>query len=136
MPASMLQASRFGTQLSTMKSALLVIDVQQGLCEGEHSAFESSKVIDRMNIGAAKARAAGVPVVFIQHEAAGGYLEYGTPAWQLAKRLQIEPSDLRVRKSTPNSFLHTNLEEILREHSVTDLIICGSDRVRCPLREV
>jgi nicotinamidase-related amidase len=52
-----------------MKSALLVIDVQRGLCEGEHSAFESSKVIDRINIVSAKARAAGVPVVFIQHEA-------------------------------------------------------------------
>jgi nicotinamidase-related amidase len=36
-----------------------------------------------------------------------------------------------VRKSTPDSFLHTNLEEILREHSVTDLIICGMHTEFC-----
>jgi nicotinamidase-related amidase len=47
------------------------------------------------------------------------------------KGLQIEPGDLRVRKSTPDSFLHTNLEEILREHSVTDLIICGMHTEFC-----
>ena len=34
------------------------------------------------------------------------------PAWQLAKGLQIGAGDLRVRKSTPNSFLQINLEEI------------------------
>jgi nicotinamidase-related amidase len=32
-----------------MNTALLVIDVQQGLCEGEHAAFESQQVIARIN---------------------------------------------------------------------------------------
>jgi nicotinamidase-related amidase len=32
-----------------MNTALLVIDVQQGLCEGEHGAFESQQVIARIN---------------------------------------------------------------------------------------
>lgn len=32
-----------------MHTALLVIDVQQGLCEGEHDAFESQLVIARIN---------------------------------------------------------------------------------------
>lgn len=52
-----------------MKTALLIIDVQQGLCEGEHSAFESADVISRINRVSAKARAAGIPVIFIQHDA-------------------------------------------------------------------
>jgi len=51
-----------------MKTALLVIDVQQGLCEGEHDAFASQQVIDRINKVSEKARAAGAVVVFIQHE--------------------------------------------------------------------
>ena len=32
-----------------MKSALLIIDVQQGLCEGEGQAFESGPLIGRIN---------------------------------------------------------------------------------------
>jgi len=48
-----------------MKKALLVIDVQQGLCEGEGAAFECAELIARINTLTAKARATGVPVIFI-----------------------------------------------------------------------
>jgi len=58
-----------------MKKALLVIDVQQGLCEGEGAAYECAELIARINTVTAKARATGVPVLFIQHESAWGYLE-------------------------------------------------------------
>ena len=44
-------------------TALLIIDVQQGLCEGEHAAFECAQVVARINTVAQKARAAGVLVV-------------------------------------------------------------------------
>ncbi|MDR3389369.1 MAG: cysteine hydrolase family protein [Rudaea sp.] len=108
-----------------MATALLIIDVQQGLCEGAHSAFEASAVISRINAVSAKARAAGIPVILIQHEATSGYLEFGSYAWQLANGLHVEPSDLRVRKTTPDSFLRTGLEATLQAHTITDLVICG-----------
>jgi len=60
-----------------MKSALLIIDVQQGLCEGEGQAFASGPLIARINLLAHKMRQAGLPVVFIQHESGPGYLEHG-----------------------------------------------------------
>jgi len=112
-------------------TALLVIDVQQGLCEGEHMAFESSDVIDRINKVSAKARAANTPVIFIQHESQSGYLEFGTDAWQLARGLHVERSDLRIRKTTPDSFLHTELEATLRAHGIAGLIICGMHTEFC-----
>jgi nicotinamidase-related amidase len=108
-----------------MATALLVIDVQQGLCEGEHAAFESSEVICRINRVSSKARAANVPVVFIQHESRSGVLEHDSHGWQLARGLHVESSDLRIRKTTPDSFLHTTLESVLKERAITDLIICG-----------
>jgi nicotinamidase-related amidase len=114
-----------------MNTALLVIDVQQGLCEGEHAAFESQQVIARINQVSAKARAAGALVVFIQHESTSGYLEFATPAWQLAEGLQLEPSDLRMRKTTPDSFLRTELQQILQHHAVADLVICGMHTEFC-----
>ena len=92
-----------------MKTALLIIDVQQGLCEGDGAAFESPLVIARINVVSGKARAAGVPVVFIQHESGPGYLEFETPAWQFANGLASDSADLRVRKTTPDSFHHTEL---------------------------
>ena len=114
-----------------MKSALLVIDVQQGLCEGEHDAFQSQQVISRINRIAEKARAAGAVVVFMQHESGSGYLEFETAAWQLAQGLHAEPSDLRIRKTTPDSFHGTELAEILKQHAVTDLVICGMHTEFC-----
>jgi nicotinamidase-related amidase len=113
-----------------MKTAVLVIDVQQGLCEGEHQAFESTQVIDRINRVSAKARAAGVPVIFVQHESTG-FLEFGTRAWQLAEGLQAEPSDPRIRKTTPDSFLRTDLEATLKARGVTDLVVCGMHTEFC-----
>ena len=112
-------------------TALLIIDVQQGLCEGEHAAFESPQVIARINAVSAKARAAGAMVIFIQHESTSGYLSHGTDAWQLARGLHVEPSDLTLRKTTPDSFLHTELEEVLKRHAVTDLVICGMHTEFC-----
>lgn len=114
-----------------MKTALLVIDVQQGLCEGEHDAFESKLVIDRINEASAKARAAGATVIFIQHESKSGYLEFESHAWQLARGLQVEPTDLRIRKTTPDSFHRTDLEDVLKQRGVTDLIVCGMHTEFC-----
>jgi nicotinamidase-related amidase len=112
-------------------TALLVIDVQQGLCEGDHDAFESREVIARINSVSARARAAGVMVIFIQHESSAGYLEYGSDSWQLAKGLHLEAGDLRIRKTTPDSFLRTELEQVLKRHAIADLVICGMHTEFC-----
>jgi nicotinamidase-related amidase len=118
-----------------MTTALLIIDVQQGLCEndseGNSAAFESPQVIARINTVSAKARAAGAPVIFIQHESATGYLEFGTAAWQLADGLHAEPADVRIRKTTPDSFLRTDLQTLLQQRAITNLIICGMHTEFC-----
>lgn len=114
-----------------MKTALLIIDVQQGLCEGEHAAFESQQIIARINRVSDKARGAGAVVIFIQHEGKSGYLEFGTNDWQLAHGLHLEPTDLLVRKMTPDSFHRTELEDVLNRHAVTRLVICGMHTEFC-----
>lgn len=114
-----------------MKAALLIIDVQQGLCEGEGQAFDSPALISRINALAQKMRQAGLPVVFIQHESGPGYLEYGTPAWKLASGLQAQAGDRFVRKTTPDSYLRTDLQEVLQAQGVSELIICGMHTEFC-----
>ena len=114
-----------------MKTALLIIDVQQGLCEGANSAFASDQVIACINEVSAKARTAGALVVFIQHESRSGFLEYGTDAWQLARGLHAAPTDLRIRKTTPDAFQGTELKGALKQYAVTDLVICGMHTEFC-----
>jgi len=113
------------------KTALLVIDVQQGLCEGEQDAFESQVVIARINQVGEKARKAGALVVFVQHEGPSGYLEFGSGAWQLARGLHVEAGDLRIRKTTPDAFHRTELNTVLERHAVRDVVICGMHTEFC-----
>jgi nicotinamidase-related amidase len=87
-----------------MKHALLIIDVQQALCSGAEAAFDIDRVVDRINAVSTKARVAGAPVFLIQHEETEGSLQYGTEVWQLYERLAVQPEDIGVRKTTPDSF--------------------------------
>ena len=111
--------------------AVLVIDVQQGLCEGEGAAHDTAGVIERINRVTHSARAAGVPVIFIQHEEPDSALRYGSRAWQLAEGLHALPQDLRVRKTTPDAFLHTELQSWLEAHGVSSVVICGMHTEFC-----
>lgn len=114
-----------------MSTAILVIDVQQGLCQGEDAAFEAPQTIDRINQVTAKARAAGQPVIFIQHESGSGYLEHDSADWQLAHGLDALPTDLRLRKTAADSFHKTALHDLLQEHGITELVICGMHSEFC-----
>lgn len=106
-----------------MKSALLVIDVQQALFDETPRPFEADAVVERINTLTARARAAGVPVVFVQHEASD--LEYNSAGWQLQPGLQVEECDAKLRKTTPDSFLRTELEALLASWQTEHVVICG-----------
>lgn len=107
-----------------MSTALLVIDVQHALCSGDYAAFEIDRVIDNINAVAAKARAAGATVVFIQHEE-DGPLRFDTEGWQLAVGLAASPDDPRVRKTACDSFHQTGLQALLQQRGITRLVVCG-----------
>jgi len=114
-----------------MKRAVLVIDVQQGLCEGPNPTYDAAGVIARINQVTAKARAAAVPVVFLQHESRDGYLAFGSPGWELADGLVTASNDIRIRKTTSDSFLRTELDKTLKSLGVSELVICGMHTEYC-----
>lgn len=114
-----------------MKSALLVIDVQNGLCSGEEAAFDIDRVVARINDAIAKARTAAVPVVFVQHEETDGPLQFGSEAWQLHGPLAVEPEDRRVRKTATDSFHKTDLHALLQSLGIGRLVVCGLQSEFC-----
>ena len=108
-----------------MTPALLIIDVQHGLFAPEPRPFEAEAVIQRIQALADQARRAGAPVVFIQHETSGGALAHGSEGWQLARGLRPEATDAFLRKTTPDSFLRTDLQARLEGWGVKTVVICG-----------
>lgn len=106
--------------------ALLVIDVQQGLFGPEPTPARSAEVIARINDLSARARQQDVPVIFVQHEAAhGDHFRHGSDAWALDAGLVVADTDILSRKTTPDSFHHTDLADTLTARGVTHLVVCG-----------
>lgn len=114
-----------------MTTALLIIDVQHGLCTGRWAAFDIDNVIARINALSERARMALRPVVLVQHEEADGPLVHGSEGWQLDGRLHQADTDLRVRKRTPNAFHDTPLHQLLQERGVNRLVVCGLQSEFC-----
>lgn len=114
-----------------MTTALLIIDVQQALCAGEYQCFEIDRVIATINDLSQRARTAGVPVVLIQHEEKDGSFVRGAEGWQLAKNLLTSTKDLRVDKTTGDSFYQTDLGKLLPSEDFERLIICGLQTDYC-----
>jgi nicotinamidase-related amidase len=108
-----------------MKSAVLVIDVQSILFDPEPRPFESRAVLDKINAVTQLARSTSVPIIFIQHEQPNSVIEYGSEGWALQSMLVTQADDIFVHKTTPDSFLNTNLESTLNELKVDRLIVCG-----------
>lgn len=108
-----------------MTSALIVIDVQRALFETTPAPADAEAVLARINALAVRAREAGAPVIYVQHESPGSAMDHGLPGWQLDSRLQPAEGDVRVRKTTPDSFLRTDLADALARAGATQLVVCG-----------
>ena len=108
-----------------MKSALLIIDLQIGLFDDPGKPFDYDNVISKINMITGLVRNKQIPVIFIQHETKEATLKYKSPGWELVSDLDIDTKDYIVRKTTPNSFLRTNLAEVLEKENVNKIIVCG-----------
>jgi len=107
-----------------MRQAILVIDVQHAFFDTGPRPDEAALVLARINALTERARQAGAPVVFIQHEQ-GESLVAGSVGWGLASGLQVAPGDLKVGKRTGDSFLDTNLADLLAQHGVVRVVVAG-----------
>ena len=114
-----------------MTTALLVIDVQNSLCQGEWAAFDVEATVVNINAVAKRTRSAGGTVVFIQHEEEHDAMRFGSDGWSLYQGLDVSPLDLRVRKTACDSFFKTDLKAVLEEKRVDRVVICGMQTEYC-----
>ena len=107
-----------------IKTALLVIDVQQGLFQKAIPIYQAEALLDNINILVEKAHHSGVPVVYIQHSDKMSLIKE-TEDWRLHPQLLPLTIDYIVQKQHGNAFEDTNLGEILNASKVGKLVITG-----------
>src|SRR3984885_8324164 len=98
-------------------TALLVIDVQNGVVDGAH---ERDAVIARIGSLVERARVADVPVIWVQHSDED--LSEGSEAWRYVPELTRLDSEPLVRKHYGDSFEDTDLEALLAERGIGHLV--------------
>jgi nicotinamidase-related amidase len=114
-------------ELDSASSAVLVIDVQNGLFNGKPPAFEGDQVIARINEVTAKARSAGALVIIFQHEGdpSENWMVPFSDDWKLHPRLHVTAKDLTFRKTTCDAFYETKLETELADQRISRLVLTG-----------
>lgn len=113
-----------------MPTALLIIDVQQALCEGPDAVADARRTIAHINLLSQRARAARAPVIVVQHED-GGTMEYGSAGWRLADGLETTDQDVPLRKRGSDAFHNTDLQSMLKLRHISQLVICGMQTEFC-----
>lgn len=107
-------------------TALLVIDVQNGVVAGAH---ERDAVVSTINALVGRARSERTPVVWVQHSDEG--LARGSDEWRIVPELDPGGSEPLVEKHYGDSFEATELETVLAGLGVGRLIICGAQTDMC-----
>jgi nicotinamidase-related amidase len=112
-------------------TALLVVDVQQALCELAPPAAMAAVLASIQSL-LAWADSHAYPVIFVQHfTEPGSILERGSTGWQLADGLRDYRPAFHVEKNTLNSFDDGSLHSWLQERRIERLCIAGMQTEHC-----
>jgi nicotinamidase-related amidase len=107
-------------------TALLVIDVQNGVVKKAHA---RDAIVANIAAVVDKARAARVPVVWIQHF--GDHLKTGSEEWRIVPELDPRASEPVVAKTWGDAFEETTLESVLAGFKAGRLIVTGAQTDEC-----
>jgi nicotinamidase-related amidase len=105
---------------------LMVVDVQVGVM---NEAWEAPRIIKNVSRVVERARAEGVPVIWVQHGDAE--LPEGTPQWQLVPALVPSEGEPLIHKHFNSSFEQTDLESELAKRNATHILLAGASTNWC-----
>jgi nicotinamidase-related amidase len=101
---------------------LIIVDVQVGVVDG---AWEAPRVVANVARAVERARAAGVPVIWVQH-ADENEMPKGSPQWQWVPELAPLPSEPLIGKQFNSAFEQTTLEHELQMIGATHIVLAGA----------
>jgi nicotinamidase-related amidase len=107
-------------------TALLVVDVQNGVVNGAH---ERDAVVANVGSLVDRARREQVPVVWVQHS--DEQLATGSEEWRIVPELTPGDAEPLVEKHYGDSFEDTTLETVLSDLGVGRLVVVGAQTDAC-----
>ena len=116
-----------------MTKALVVIDVQQGMFAfPDYPPHDGEAVVARIAEMIARARAAGTPIFYIQHDGGeGSELATGAPGFPFRPELAPKDGDSVTVKRNCNAFQGTPLDARLKDAGIDHLVVCGMQTEFC-----
>jgi nicotinamidase-related amidase len=115
-----------------MASALMVVDVQQGMFALAQPLHRGEEVVRRIAGLLERARAEGVPVVHIQHDGGPGHvLAKGSPGWPHHPMVAPCADEMVVEKRHSSAFHDTDLHRRLGDAGIDRLVITGMQTEMC-----
>lgn len=115
-----------------MADALIVVDMQAGFVLGPDAVPGAAGLLETIESLLGRARAVGALVVHLQNDGMDGAPdEPGTQTWELALPVQPGDTELVLRKTEDDGFAGTRLNELLRQHGVDRLVLCGVQSEMC-----
>ncbi|WP_455660918.1 cysteine hydrolase family protein [Pradoshia sp.] len=115
-----------------MKSALLIIDVQNGMFHEGNTVFKGEELLRKLTKIINQARRNQIPLFYIQHnQPAGRPLEFGEEGWEIHPDIAPVNQDIVIQKWSPDSFFNTTLEAELKGKEIEHVIITGIQTEVC-----
>jgi nicotinamidase-related amidase len=114
-------------------ACLLIIDIQVGMFSmPELPLYNADGLIQIIKGLLERAREAGFPVIYVQHESvSGGLLDPATQRWAIHPDIEPIEGEPVVHKKTPSAFVGTELEALLNDRGITTLVIAGAQSELC-----
>ncbi len=108
------------------KGVLLIVDVQVGAVSDD---WDAPRIVANVSRVVERARAAGVPVLWVQHSDED--LVYESPEWRWVPELAPAEGEPLIHKHFNSSFEQTTLEEELARLGATHIVLAGVETNWC-----
>jgi len=114
------------TPASLSDSTLIMIDCQNTYTRGVMELDGVAAALDEAATLLDRARAAGIPIIHIQHDSGeGSPYDIRAEIGQIVDRVAPQGDETVIVKSFPNSFVQTELDDRLKAASAHDLVLAG-----------
>ena len=113
-----------------MKQALLIIDAQQELIDGneqENEVFRKTELLSTLNTAVQKAIDSNALIVFVRDIDVAS----GSGGFEVHNQIKVPQSAILINKATTNSFYGTSLLELLKEEKINHIVIGGCKTEHC-----
>ena len=112
--------------VSLAESTLILIDCQNTYTHGVMELEGVQAALDEVEILLDRARSAGIPIIHVQHDDGPGSLyDIEGESGAIVSRVAPHNGEPVVVKNYPNSFVQTDLDDVLKTANASNLVLAG-----------